>query len=207
MKFFAKKKYENKSYWVEEGKKYFTNYSKMDAPTVKRYDTQADLIIKFLSDLQFDSVCEAGCGFGRITKRIVEKFNIQKEKYLAFDVSQDQLNKARELVGDRVEFQQSSIEELDTARKYDLVLASEVLMHIPLENIESNLAKLASLSSKYVVNIDWRETDPKKSSFCCFAHDYKKIYEKMGLKTQVFELDRFANLENKINQTLYLAQK
>lgn len=206
-KIFRQRKYDFKNYWTKEGKEYFANYSKLDESIIKRYDTQARLIIKFLSDLEFSSVCEAGCGFGRITKRIIDRFNIPKERFLAFDLSPDQINKARELVGDRVEFKISTISDLYTNHEYDLVLASEVLMHIPHEHIESNISKLVNLSSKYVVNVDWRETDSGKSSFCNFAHDYKKLYENLGLKVMVLELDNFANLECKTNQTLYLAQK
>ena len=206
-KIFRPKKYDYKIYWTQEGKRYFTNYSKLDESTIRRYDAQANLIIKFLSDLEFSSVCEAGCGFGRITKKIINKFNIPKDRYLAFDLSQDQINNAHELVGDRAQFTVSTINNLNTNQKYDLVLASEVLMHIPHEHIESNISKLVDISSKYVVNIDWKETDSRKSSFVNFAHDYKKLYEDLGLSVKILELDNFTNFKNNINQTMYLAQK
>lgn len=201
-------KYDFKNYWSKEGEQYFNNYSNMSKDIMIRYETQADLIIKFLSDLDFNSVCEAGCGFGRITKRILDKFDISKENYLAFDLSSDQIHKTRELIGDRAEIKNCTIEEVDSSRKYDLVLASEVLMHIPHENIKSNISKLIDLSSKYVINIDWKETDSRKSSFCNFAHNYTKLYEQLGLKVESFDLDDLApNLTHKINQTLYLATK
>ncbi len=81
-------------------------------------------------------------------------------------------------------------------------------MHIPHGNIKSNISKLVDLSSKYVINIDWKETDSRKSSFCNFAHNYTKLYEQLGLKVESFDLDDLApNLVHKINQTLYLATK
>ncbi len=206
-KIFRSKKYDYKIYWTQEGKGYFTNYSKLDESIIRKYDTQANLIIKFLSDLKFSSVCEAGCGFGRVTKKIIDNFNITKDRYLAFDLSEDQINNARELVGDKAQFTVSTINDLNTNQKYDLVLASEVLMHIPHEHIESNISKLVDISSKYIVNIDWKETDSRKSSFVNFAHDYKKLYENLGLNVKVIKLDEFANLKNNINQTMYLAQK
>ncbi|MDE1877947.1 MAG: class I SAM-dependent methyltransferase [Thaumarchaeota archaeon] len=205
---FRKKKqiYNSDKYWKNEGKQYFTNYIKMPELIIKRYDAQADLIIKFIKDLKFASICEAGCGFGRITEKISKTFQIPKEKYLAFDISEDQIKKARELSDHCAQFKTSSILELQTDSKFDLVLASEVLMHIPHEKIKENISKLVNLSSKYVVNIDWKETDSSKSSFCNFAHDYKKIYESLGLKVKTFLLDDYAELEDKINQTLYLAE-
>lgn len=200
--------YDFKSYWTKEGEQYFNNYSNMSKDIMIRYETQADLIVKFLADLEFNSVCEAGCGFGRITKRILDRFEISKENYLAFDLSPDQIHKASELVGDRAEVRNCSIEEMDASRQFDLVLASEVLMHIPHEHIKNNIIKLVDLSSKYIVNIDWKETDSKKSSFCNFAHDYAKIYKQLGLRVQSFDLDKIApDLTHRINQTLYLAIK
>ena len=205
-KIFGTKKYDNVTYWEQEGKLYLNNYSNLDESIIKRYDEQANLIIKFLSNLEFNSVCEAGCGFGRITKKIIDKFNIPKKHYLAFDLSQDQINNAHKLVGDKAQFVISTINDLNTNQKYDLVLASEVLMHISHDHIESNISKLVNLSSKYVVNIDWKETDSRKSSFVNFAHNYKKLYENLGLSVKIFELDNFT-ASTHINQTMYLAQK
>ena len=82
-KIFGTKKYDNVTYWEQEGKLYLNNYSNLDESIIKRYDEQANLIIKFLSNLEFNSVCEAGCGFGRITKKIIDKFNIPKKHRLS----------------------------------------------------------------------------------------------------------------------------
>lgn len=200
--------YININYWKEEGKKYFNNYDKLDSEVLLRYETQADLIIKLLSKLDFNSVCEIGCGFGRITNKMLEAFDIQKENYLAFDLSSDQIQQAKKLFGDKAQFLVSTIDELNVSRKFDLVLASEVLMHIPHNEIQQAISKMVNLSSKYIVNIDWKETDSKKSSFCNFAHDYVNLYNKHGLDTKVINLNEMSkDLTEKINQNLNLVKK
>jgi hypothetical protein len=81
-------------------------------------------------------------------------------------------------------------------------------MHIPPEDLRKNVSKLIDRSSKYVVNVDWKETDATKSSFYNFAHDYASLYRTFGLSVQQTDLDELApQLAEKINQTIYLASK
>ena len=120
----------------------------------------------------FSTVLEVGCGFGRITRLLLSNFpNIHE--YLAIDLSPDQIENAKEFTRPVIEtrkdnplnFIVSDIQSFQNQRKYDLVIASEVLMHILPSEIEKAMIKLVSMSNRHVVNIDWYEKEkPRKKS-------------------------------------------
>ena len=79
-----------------------------------------------------------------------------------------------------VTFMVSDIQSFQIQKKYDLVIASEVLMHILASEIEEVIAKLVSMSNEHVVNIDWYEQQkPSRAAPHNFIHQYEKIYRNM----------------------------
>lgn len=178
--------YNPSEYWHERGKVYQKNFI---------YDRdkrlQEKLLIKhlhkniFTSEESVNSVLELGCGFGRITKLLVTKFPCIKE-YLAVDLSPHQLENAKKYVGsnnNKITFLLSDIQALDTNnKKYDLIIISEVLLHIKPDEIDPIIKKIISLSNKHVVNIDWYEDtlplDYKKRATYNFIHQYEELYKK-----------------------------
>ena len=178
--------YNPSEYWHERGKVYQKNF---------KYDRdkrlQEKLLIKHLNDNIFTSqesvksVLELGCGFGRVTKLLLTEFPVIKE-YLAVDLSPHQLENAKKYIGsnnDKITFLLSDIQNLDTNnKKYDLVIISEVLLHIKPDEIDPIIKKIISLSKKHVVNIDWYEDtlplDYKKRATYNFIHQYEELYKK-----------------------------
>jgi putative sugar O-methyltransferase len=178
--------YNPSEYWHERGKVYQKNFI-----YDKYMRLQEKLLIKhltnyvFTSDESIKSVLELGCGFGRITKLLLTKFPNIKE-YLAIDLSPHQLENAKKYVDsnkDKITFFRSDIQTLDTNnKKYDLVIISEVLLHIIPAEIDSIIKKIISLSNKHIVNIDWYEdnlpVDYKKKATYNFIHQYEALYKK-----------------------------
>jgi ubiquinone/menaquinone biosynthesis C-methylase UbiE len=177
--------YKPSEYWQERGKVYQKNFV-----YDKNMRLQESMLIKHLSDSIFtsdesvQSVLELGCGFGRITKLLLTNFqNIQE--YLAVDLSPHQLENAKKYVdshNDKITFLLSDIQSLNTNnKKYDLVILSEVLLHIIPSEIDSIIKKIISLSNKHIVNIDWYQDnlpqDYKRASHN-FNHQYEAIYKK-----------------------------
>ena len=178
--------YNPSEYWHERGKVYKKNFSYNNA-----FRLQEEILIKYLNDNIFTSdqsvksVLELGCGFGRIAKLLLTKFSSIQE-YLAVDLSPHQLENAKKYVGSdngKITFLLSDIQSLNTNnKKYDLVILSEVLLHILPTEIDSIINKLVSLSKKHIINIDWYEdnlpSDYRKRATYNFIHRYETIYNK-----------------------------
>ena len=172
-------------YWFKHGRTY-----KDEFRYNKNFELQEKILIDYLKDVSssFSSVLEVGCGFGRITKLLLSNFpNITE--YFAIDLSPDQIENAKELIRKGTEmkrqdptvtFMVSDIQSFQIQKKYDLVIASEVLMHRLPSEIEEVIAKLVSMSNEHVVNIDWYEQQqPSRAAPHNFIHQYEKIYRNM----------------------------
>jgi SAM-dependent methyltransferase len=174
--------YNPSEYWHERGKIYKKNF---------RYDKnkrlQEEFLIAHLNNISgsFKTVLELGCGFGRITQLLLSNYNNISE-YLAVDISPDQIENAKSLLSSsklpnqvKLDFLVSDIQSLRLDKEYDLVLLSEVLLHILPEDIDSIIKKLITLSKKHIINIDWYEDNPPKSQASHnFIHQYETLYKK-----------------------------
>ena len=175
--------YNPSEYWHERGKIYKKNF---------RYDknkrVQEEFLIAHLNNISgsFKSVLELGCGFGRITQLLLTNYNNITE-YLAVDISPDQIENAKSLLSStdklsqevKLDFLVSDIQSLRLDKQYDLVILSEVLLHILPTDIDSVIKKLITLSKKHIINIDWYEDLPPKSQASHnFIHQYEALYKK-----------------------------
>lgn len=209
--------YEPKDYWLREGRVYKDNFKYN-----KKFELQERSLVEYLADNIFRSigkdnsrstlsVLEVGCGFGRITKLITERFGKAIEKYIAVDLSPDQIKNARDYIGNpfigdqldgvpekengngRLQFIVSDIQSLHSAgvgdQKYDLVLACEVLLHVLPSEIESVVNILVEMSDRHIVNVDWYEDKaPKNIAPHNFIHQYEKLYRSI---LSVKDVNRF----------------
>ena len=181
------KKYKPIDYWSKRGKKYKDEFVYNEF-----FKIQENTLIDYLKTIQFESVLEYGCGFGRITKLLLENFEIKQ--YKAFDLSQDQIHNAKKLCDNyNVEFEVSAIQDYVDTKKYDLVIGVEILMHVPPEIISSTIEKISRFSNKHMINIDFYEDTPTtKLAKHNFLHQYVSIYN---------QLDKIQNVDRiKINE-------
>ena len=189
----ASASYNPKDYWIEQGKVYKDNFRYNS-----KFELQERFLIEYLTSNVFPttnsnvnsvklSILEVGCGFGRITRLILENFDKLITRYTAVDMSPDQIRNAKKFVGEpylgrhdvltgdvneskndeRLEFVVSDIQSLTSAyasnMKYDLVLACEVLLHVLPSEIRQVVYQLTEMSNKHIINIDWYEAEaPKK---------------------------------------------
>jgi len=166
------KKYMPVDYWTKRGKKY-----KDDFVHNEFFKIQENALVDYLKTIQFESVLEYGCGFGRITKLLLDNFELKK--YKAFDLSEEQINNAKKICSNHnVEFEVSTIQDYDDNQKYDLVIGVEILMHVTPTEIRNVLEKLSHLTKNHMINVDFYEdpyvTKLAKHNFC---HKYSLIYE------------------------------
>ena len=174
--------YNPSEYWHERGKKYKENF---------RYDKskrlQEEFLLTHLNGISgsFKSVLELGCGFGRITQLLLTNYSNITE-YLAVDISPHQIENAKTLLSStkltsqvKLDFLVSDIQSLKLDKEYDLVILSEVLLHILPTEIDSIIKKLITLSKKHIINIDWyAEHPPRIQARHNFIHQYEELYKK-----------------------------
>jgi len=164
--------YEPISYWKEAGKTYFQDFRYTD-----EFIQQEKVLVDYLKTIEFKTVLELGCGFGRITRLIDQYFYKQLDNYIGVDISRDQLNHAANYAYKQRPkiFVESDIESLGIDGKFDLVIAVEVLMHQRPEKMQSIIDKMKSLSNKHVINIDYYHNDEGLAPYN-FNHNYPKYY-------------------------------
>lgn len=90
------------------------------------------------------TILDIGSGNGFIVKKIEE---LKKYKITAVDRSKAAIkNKIC-----KTPIKQMSIEQLPTAKKYDLVMATEVLEHLPILTFSEAIKKMCAISSRYIL--------------------------------------------------------
>ena len=137
------------------------------------YVLQEQALMATLERLDFDSVLEFGCGWGRITQLVHDRW--PDVPYRAVDLSEERLISAHARVPG-VEFQRSTIAEYD-GKGADLVLAVEVLMHQPPDEVAAAADKLMALSRGYLVAVDWTaDLGDAPIAPWNFRHDYGALF-------------------------------
>nr|AFK24802.1 hypothetical protein Josef01_02j05_13 [uncultured archaeon] len=169
--------YNPREYWLTRGKVYKAQF-KHDPEN----QLQEEVLLDYLKSITpFQTVLEVGCGFGRISDIILSNFPDIQE-YLAMDMSPDQLENARRYVkSDKIQFVESDIQSLQVEKKYDLVIAVSVLLHILPSEIDQVVAKLVSFSRKHVINADYYEEGKvRRLAPHNFMHPYETIYRNLA---------------------------
>lgn len=166
--------YNPKKYWQERGE----IFHKENPYHESRYRIQEKKLLEYLSKLEFKTVLEVGCGFGRITKLLLENFEIDEYHATEYSPNLVEQTKMNVYKFKNINFTAGMIQDLEIEKKYDLVLGVEVLMHIKPEEVLKAIQKLVSFSKKHIVNVDWYdEPKPKIHARHNFVHDYEKMYQ------------------------------
>ena len=124
-----------------------------------------------LQGLDFGSALEVGCGLGRITSILATL----TADLTAIDIGPDQV----EATGKRVpsaKMHRASLQDWEPSRTWDLVVATEVLMHIPPNEIQAACDKLRSMANRWVVTVDWTEPIRDTPAEHNWLHDYRDLF-------------------------------
>lgn len=172
--------YYNKT-WNEEDQHGTTFFKHVDF-NKPEYKYQEQVFRDYIKGLKnINSVLELGAGTGRMTKIMLEELPDITD-YTCIDV-----NIQKELLDIDFPNIKSNLTEFDITsknfglyiegKKYDLILASEVFMHIKPQDIENVIKKLSKIG-KQIINIDW-SFNPLESDWC-FIHPYHILYKTNG---------------------------
>ncbi|HEX5013011.1 MAG TPA: class I SAM-dependent methyltransferase [Candidatus Limnocylindrales bacterium] len=161
--------YDPVAYWRERGETYEAKF------VAEAYRDQEAALLDLVRALPVTglSVLEVGCGFGRIGA-LIEGLSPEVE-YTGVDLSPAMLESARPRI--RGELVESSILDFQAhGRKWDVVLAVEVLMHIPPDELAPTVRKLLRLTGGHLVTVDWTTPLPRKRTAAHnFLHDYSVL--------------------------------
>jgi 2-polyprenyl-3-methyl-5-hydroxy-6-metoxy-1,4-benzoquinol methylase len=169
-------------YWMERGKGY--RNEKHGIISRFKFNIQEKIIRKHLEKLtDIHNILEIGCGWGRITKILLDVF--PEANIYAFDMSPDQIKAAQKYVGDQVHFEVMTIQEAYNKlvnKKYDLIFASEVFMHLPPD--EFSIIENAFIQrTRNLVHVDWyAPKEAKEVGGYCWQHPYQGKVTPLGFR-------------------------
>lgn len=120
------------------------------------------------------SVLDVGCGRGRLASVLGEV--LPSAHYSGLDIGEAQVQATSEVRPDGTLYK-VPIQDFNPKHKYDLVLVSEVLMHIPPNEIKVVCDKLLKMANRYVLAIEW--TQPIGTLPVAewnWLHDYRALF-------------------------------
>jgi ubiquinone/menaquinone biosynthesis C-methylase UbiE len=189
--------YDYKAYWQVNGKEWLQNGINIGNYSFDAYSIQENEIVNAIKQIDFESVLELGCGFGRVTELICI-YGPPLKEYLAVDISDDAINNAKENLRDffgqcNLQFLKGDIVELEPInRKADLVIATEVLMHIRPQDISKVIEKMVKASKKHIITVDYYVNEEEWLRPHNFKHEYVELYSKF-VKPENIEAIKLAN--------------
>jgi SAM-dependent methyltransferase len=189
-----------KCYWRARGARYRNEL----VPGTERganAAVQEEALLDLLRGLDIHVYAEVGCGFGRVLKRVAEALS---PAMVGLDLSIDQLREAREYAPSAAScLIAGDLEHLPLrAQSVDLVLASEVLMHLDPEQVVMAIREMARVTRRYVVSVDWYENFMMAEQVRhCFVHDYAALYAREGFSV------RRIPLRASVLQSVFLAER
>ena len=146
------------------------------------HERQEAALETLLRPLKWSSVLEVGTGGGRITD-LLHRIRPEAE-YTGIDLVQTD---AARRVWPEGTFEVASIETFTDRGQWDLVIASEVLMHVKPRVIRRAVENVLAASRRHVVIVEWDPLPGELDSPVApwnFPHDYRKLLGKIASETR-----------------------
>ena len=146
------------------------------SPEHERQEEALSRLLSGLTDIY--SVLDVGCGRGRIAA-LLQRLKPSAE-YTGLDIGETQLQLTAFVRPDG-SFIKLPVQELNSSYgrgRWDLVIASEVLMHIPSDEIQLAIDNLKAVTGKYLVITEWAPEVlkvPKDIAWWNIPHDYLSL--------------------------------
>jgi SAM-dependent methyltransferase len=183
--------YDPVEYWTANGPHLSPPGS--DSPEQAAVRVELQLLIEELQEINgpISSVLDVGCGQGRLAAFLLDV--LPAAKYSGLDLAEAQLKGTLAVRPDAEAFYLSRLQDFDPIehdREWDLVIASEVLLHIPPDEIRTACAVLKAITGKYLITVDWSQPLEGEIAPWNWLHDYDKLLEP-DVEIQVFNQSIF----------------
>ena len=181
-----------KHYWAERGNSYMKEF--IEENYVDREIFFQDLLISQLKPIEFDSLFEAGCGFGWNIRRVKDEF--PETLIGGVDFSIPQLTYSKDyLKGYQAKTCYGDICKMPLKdNAYDIGISVGVFMNIHPSKIGDAVKEMARVCKKYIIHLEYDEDNTTKElkykrSFKTniVSHNYQKLYEIMGKEVLQFQ--------------------
>lgn len=183
--------YDYVEYWKHDGK--LSRQDSLAFRLNKDHEAQEAPLIEAFKEVNPDHVLEIGAGWGRIVKLL--KGQVICEHYTAMDISYERLKQILDksvgrIVDDFMTYDPIDMGEDTDTPHYDLILAVEVLMHIPPNIIDKFVKKMKQYADTIII-LDYDPEQPRdiKLADHNFLHNYDKLFPSAAI-TQVNYLQK-----------------
>jgi SAM-dependent methyltransferase len=156
---------------------------------------QEDTLVSLFESLEdVQTVLDVGCGYGRMA-HLLDVAGIRPTRYVGVDRSPEHLEIAKDrLTGwdTDAEFVTCPVQEFIPTETFDLVIAAELLMHIPPRQVDHVVRNLVEWSNRYVISCDWAVAlSPKTEIYATnWLHDYHALYANRAVARYAGPLQR-----------------
>ncbi len=167
-----------------------------------KYAASLEWIIKQIAAQPFRSLCDVGCGDGRLVAELTQDF--PDREIIGIDYSERSINLARGMAPE-ANFEQTNILEEEVGRQFDIVTLVEVFEHIPVADCEDFVHALAKLSPKggyLLVTVPHENLPLSEKHFQHFTVDKLRSYFE-----PYYDLEKTQFLEKSGGWRLYLSYR
>ena len=181
-----------KDYWNIRGEAHMSDV--LDTGYNERELFFQNMLVDHLNELSFDSIFEAGCGFGWNLKRIKQTFPSKQVGGVDFSVPQIK-NSEIYLKGMGITLSQGDILKMPLKNdEFDIGFSVGVFLNIHSKYIYQAAKEMVRVSKKYIIHFEYDENNTtealkhyRKPKTNIISHDYRKIYNDLGAKMIVFQ--------------------
>lgn len=141
-----------------------------------------------LKEINPSSVLDVGCGRGRLARKLAEW--VPNAKYYGLDLGTAQIAETRKARPDGT-FYQSRVQDFHPKRKWDLVMSSEVLMHVPPADMPA-VAETLKRAARRLLLIEWVPTPTEllePIDQVNWPHDYDVLFGPFTLIERIYRQD------------------
>jgi SAM-dependent methyltransferase len=160
----TEKGYDPTAFWRTFGARYWPQ----PRPDPKKWTVQEQQILRLLEHKEFRNVLDVGCGDGRLGMLLRER--TPGLQYTGLDLS----SVAIEVAGQNVpnaDLYTIAFKDWNVPLRWDLVICSEVLLHVPPAEAPLFLEKLLIYAERWVLLVDWYpSSEPREIAAWNFDH-------------------------------------